>query len=200
MKRLERKTAPGVRAGAVQKKNNWEETPGYDISEQPELVIDRQRLGDGYRHLLTQADVRRFISNIPDWEEHSRGLNAVALAPKYKDYFGYYNPGVISLCAWSLDASISVSCWFYSRRRSFLACLGVTCLPDGNSGWTLEFDEETARAFLLLDTFLHELGHHNDFMNTRKPENANRGESHAEEFALRLGLQLWPTYQKAFRL
>lgn len=200
MKRLERKTAPGVRSGRVQKKNNWEETPGYDISEQPELVIDRKRPGDGYRHLLTQADVRRFISIVPNWKEHSRGLNAVVLASAREDYFGYYDPGVISICAWSLNDSISVFDWYYKRRLKILNCLGVPCLPDGNGEWTLEFTEDTARAYQLLNTFLHELGHHNDYLNTRKPENANRGESHAEEFALELGLQLWPTYQRTFSI
>jgi hypothetical protein len=198
MKHSERKSAPNVKDGKVQKQNNWELTPDYYISEQPELVIDRQKPGDGYRHLFTQADIRRFISIIPHWKEHSRGLNAVVLAPAYKDYFGYYNPGVISLCAWSLDPAITVSDWYYKRRIGILECLHVLCLPEGNGDWLLQFDEETARAYLLLNTFLHELGHHNDYRNTRKPENANRGESHAEDFALQLGVQMWPSYQKAF--
>ena len=200
MKRSERKSAPNVKNGVVQRQNNWELTPNYWCSEQPQLVIDRLRPGNGYRHLLTQEDVRRFISIIPNWVEHSRGLNAVTLAPGYKDYFGYYNPGVISLCAWSLDAAITVSDCYYNRRLEILECLSVPCLPEGNGDWLLQFNETTARAYLLLNTFLHELGHHNDYLNTLKPKNANRGESHAEEFALRLGLQLWPTYQKAFKI
>lgn len=200
MKRNERKTAPNVKDGKVQKQNNWELTPGYYLNEQPELVVERKRSGSGHRHLLTQADVRRFISIIPNWNEHSCGLNAVVLAPAFEDCFGYYDPGVISICAWSLNDSSSVCDWYYKRRIKSLQCLGVFCLPDGNDEWTLQFNEDTARAYQLLNTFLHELGHHNDWLNTRKPENANRGESHAEEFALRLGLQLWPIYQKAFRI
>ena len=200
MKRSQRKTAPEVRAGKVRKKNNWEETPSYDISEQPELIIDRKPPGNGCCQLLTQADVRRFISIIPDCKQHSRGLNAVVLAPGDKYSFGFYKPCFISLCAWPIEISVSVDECYYRRHIEILDCLNVSCSPNGNGQWMLDFTEDTARAYLLLSTFLHELGHHNDYMNTRKPENANRGESHAEEFALRLGLQLWPTYQKAFRL
>lgn len=200
MKRVERKTAPAVRDGQVQKKNNWELTLSYDIAEQPELVIDRKRPGVGYRHLLSQADVRQFISIIPDWEKHSRGLNAVVLAPAHEDYFGYYDPGVISICAWSLSNEITVCDWYFKRRSAILGCLSVDSFPDGNGEWTLNFDENQARAYQLLNTFLHELGHHNDYLNTRNPNNANRGESHAEEFALELGLKMWPAYQKTFRI
>jgi len=195
-----RKTAPAVRAGRVQKKNNWDETPDYYIAEQPELVIDRKRPGEGFRHLLSQADIRRFISIVPDWEKHSQGLNAVVLAPGKEDHFGHYNSGVISLCAWPLDGSISVNEYFLSLNTEIMQCLAISCSPDGNGYWTLDCDQDQVRAFQLLSTFLHELGHHNDYLNTRAKENANRGESHAEEFALELGLKLWPTYQKAFRI
>ncbi len=193
-----RKTAPEVRSGRVQKKNNWDETPDYYISEQPELVIDRKRPGEGFRHLLSQSDIHRFISIVPDWEKHSQGLNAVVLEPGNKRYLGCYVHGVISVCAWTINDCIEVNTEFCRRSQDMLNCLSVPRLPDGNGRWLLQFDEDTARAYSLLSTFLHELGHHNDTMNTRKKENANRGESHAEEFALELGLKLWPTYQKAF--
>jgi len=195
-----RKTAPAVRSGRVQKKNNWEETPDYFIAEQPELVIDRKRPGEGFRHLLSQSDIRRFISIVPDWEKQSQGLNAVVLASGEEEYFGHYDCGVISLCAWPTTISMTVDDWYYERRTAILECLGVPCFPDGADRYLLEFTEDTARAYLLLNTFLHELGHHNDYLNTRKKENANRGESHSEQFALELGLHLWPTYQKAFRI
>jgi len=195
-----RKTAPEVRSGRVQKKNNWEETPDYYIAEQPELVIDRKRPGEGFRHLLSQSDIRRFISIVPDWERHSQGLNGIVLAPGEESRFGYYYPGVISICAWALNGSISVNEYFLYLNTEIIQCLGISCSPDGNGDWTLECDEDQARAFQLISTFLHELGHHNDYLNTRKKENANRGESHAEQFALELGLHLWPTYQKAFRI
>lgn len=175
-------------------------TPDYDISEQPELVIDRKRPGEGFRHLLSQPDLRRFISIVPGWEKHSQGLNAVVLAPGDKSSFGYYYPGVISLYAWPERIAMSFDNDSYQLDLAFFDCFDVPRVPDGEGWWDLEFTEDTARAFLLLNVFLHELGHHNDYMNTRKKENANRGESHAEEFALELGLKLWPTYQKAFRI
>lgn len=197
---MARKTAPQVKAGNVQKKNNWELTRDYYISEQPELIIDRQRPGNGYRHLLSQSDVVRFISIIPDWDKHSVGLNAVVLAPGYKDYFGYYNPGVISLCAWALDDALTVSAGYYERESKILQLLDISCWPQGNGEWKLDFDADTARAYVLLSVFLHELGHHNDYTNTRNPRKANRGEVYADDFALNLATQLWPRYQKLFSI
>jgi len=195
-----RKTAPEVRSGRVQKKNNWEETPDYFIAEQPELVIDRKRPGEGFRHLLSHADIRRFISIVPDWEKHSQGLNGIVLATGRRGYFGCYDPGVISVGAWVDEMVIYLPDQYYEHDVAFFDCFSVPRVPDRNGWWQLDFTEETARAFLLLSVFLHELGHHNDYMNTRRRENANRGEPHANEFALELGLKLWPSYQKAFRI
>ena len=65
---------------------------------------------------------------------------------------------------------------------------------------TLEFTEKTARAHLLLNTFLHELGHHHDALNTKTPRNANRGESYAEEYARNYADVIWNRYAQVFDL
>ena len=116
MQRLNRKSAPGVQAGRVQKKNNWELTRDYDITPQPEPVIDRKRPGDGYRHVLKQKDVHDFIALLPDWNELSKGLNAVVIASGDKDYFGCYYPGVIYLYAFPEDLRVGVEHTFYVKH------------------------------------------------------------------------------------
>jgi hypothetical protein len=45
---------------------------------------------------------------------------------------------------------------------------------------------------------LHELGHHHDRMTTRSQRYCGRGESYAEQYALRFADQLWDAYFKAF--
>jgi hypothetical protein len=45
MRSFNRRSAPGVKAGRVQKKNNWDWTPKYWSAEQPRPVIDRKRWG-----------------------------------------------------------------------------------------------------------------------------------------------------------
>jgi hypothetical protein len=90
---IRRKSAPGVKGGVVQRKNNWAETPGYDITPQPRPFIDRQRPGAGYRHLL-ERDVERFVELLPDWEELSQGLNAIVLAPGDPGVLGWHRRGV----------------------------------------------------------------------------------------------------------
>ncbi len=85
-----RKSAPEVKGGQVQKKNNWALTPNYYSHAQRELVIDRKRPGAGYRHLLKKRDILDFIAILPDWAELSRGLDAIVLAPGRENYFGYH--------------------------------------------------------------------------------------------------------------
>ena len=81
MRHINRKSAPQVSGGRVQKKNNPALTASYYDTPPPTLVIDRQRPGKGYRHLLLRRDIETFIGLLPDWPELSQGLNAIVLAP-----------------------------------------------------------------------------------------------------------------------
>ena len=44
---------------------------------QPLPVIDRQRPGRGFQHLLKRRDIENFIAILPHWDELSEGLNAI---------------------------------------------------------------------------------------------------------------------------
>ena len=63
---MNRKSAPRVKGGRVQKKNNWTETVTNDGERLP--LIDRRRPKEGYRHLLKRRDIEEFISILPRFE------------------------------------------------------------------------------------------------------------------------------------
>jgi len=196
---MNRKTAPDVKKGRVQKKNNWTPTPGYYNSEQALPLIDRKRPGEGYRHLLKRRDVQEFIAILPDWEELSKGLNAIVLAP-HEDAMGWHEPGVVHVCAWEQEL------WwedtvpaFVDDHREIFEWLGVVVEKQGGflvTKWT----EGQACAFQLLHVLLHELGHHHDRMTTRSQRSASRGEGFAENYARQYEARIWDEYLRRFGL
>ena len=195
---INRKSAPQVSGGRVQKKNNAADTPSYYDTPPPALVIDRQRPGKGYRHLLLQRDVETFIGLLPDWPTLSRGLNAIVLAPGEYSLNGWHQPGVVHVCAWEADLWIDYALSHYEDHKPVLDRLGVASHPLANGGVMCEFTEAQARAYQLLHILLHELGHHHDRITTRSQVRASRGESYAEDYALRHEALIWERYQGAF--
>ena len=193
----QRKSAPKVTGGKVQRKNNWTITPDYYNSEQPLPVIDRKRPGAGYRHLLKQKDIVDFIAILPHWPQLSTGLNAIVLAPGDWGRFGYHVRGVVHICAWDKDLWIKLSPEGYEQERFFLERLGVPS-EKGDDEFVCKFTETTARAHQLLATLLHELGHHHDRITTRSQSRASRGEPYAEEYARRYTEQIWTRYLDTF--
>ena len=200
MPHLNRKSAPQVSGGRVQKKNNPEQTASYYDTPPPALVIDRQRPGKGYRHLLLRRDIETFISLLPDWPELSRGLHAIVLAPGGGRCDGYYGRRVVHVCAWESDLWIDYkqSTDFFESHEPIFRRLGVAMQPS-DDGYTLcQFTEAQARAYQLLHILLHELGHHHDRQTTKPGGRPNRGETYAEDYALRHEAQIWERYQEAF--
>jgi hypothetical protein len=196
---MNRKSAPRVKRGEVQKKNNWARTPHYYNSEQALPVVDRQRPGQGYRHLLLRRDIEAFIAILPEWAELSKGLNAIVLAPG-GDAMGLHAPGVVHICAWEEEI------WWSNTDTEFAAdhgevfdLLGVEVEKQGDrliTKWT----EGQARAFQLVHILLHELGHHHDRMTTRSQRSTARGESFAEDYARRHEAHIWEDYLRTFGL
>jgi hypothetical protein len=200
MVHINRKSAPKVKRGRVQRQNNWELTPNYYNSPQPLPVIDRKRPGARYRHLLKKKDITTFIGILPDWSEISRGLNAIVLTHGHEEHFGFHIPGAVHLCAWDREMWISVTAAFYGQDADFLARLGVPCEADGSDGYLCKFTENTARGHQLLGTLLHELRHHHDRMTTKSKVRASRGESYAREYARKYGEKIWRRYGEVFGL
>ena len=194
---INRKSAPGVIGGRVQKKNNPEWTANYYTTAPPSLVIDRQRPGQGYRHVLMQRDVEKFIRLLPDWADLSRGLHAIVLAPGEYSIGGWHTPGVVGVCAWEADLWVDYAVGHYEDHKAIFKKLGVTHHEITN-GVMCEFTEDQARAYQLLHILLHEMGHHHDRMTTKSKVRAARGEPFAESYALAYEARIWEQYQEAF--
>jgi hypothetical protein len=191
---VNRRTAPKVKDGRVQKKNNW--TPSRDdycALTQAEIRLDRRSPGEGFRHLVTIAQLRSAIDLMPDWDDVAVGLEAVVL-DEGGDGMGWHEPGVIAICAWERDLWwTDTHPWFADEHDELLQALEVERVKRGGR-IELRWTEEQARAFQLLHILPHELGHHHDRMTTRSRREAARGEPYAEEYANRVFAALWPGF------
>jgi len=183
----------------VQFKNRCAPTPNYYNTPQTVPVIDRERPGSRYRHLLKKRDVIDFISILPDWEELSKGLNVIVLAPGEEDTDGWHDPGVVAVCAWERELWREVDDEYYQEHADILERLGVPC-EKTRSGSLCKFSEATTKAFQLLHILLHELGHHHDRMTTRSKLEASRGEGYAERYARQYEKLIWDRYLEVFGL
>ena len=194
-----RKSAPQVVKGRVQKKNNW--NPSVDYYDAPDprtVVVDRKRPGEGYKHVLTKSDIYRFLELLPDWKNLAVGLNAIVLAPHEYNTAGYHVPGVVHVCAWDAGLWIETTKAHYEEHQDIFERLGVVS-EETNEGYFLcKFHEEAVRGYQLLHILLHELGHHHDRMTTRSQRRASRGEKYAEEYARLHEAATWQQYQKVF--
>jgi hypothetical protein len=200
MVRFHRTTAPRVREGRVQPKNNWRRTPDCDQTTLSAPVIDRRRPGRGYRHLLLKRDVERFIGLLPDWPELSRGLNVVALAAGRFNCDGWYRPGIVAVCAWPCELSQATDVRWYADHCHFLDRIGVPVERTPEHEIVCKFNEATARAYQLLHVLLHEFGHHHDLMTTRSQKGCARGEQFADQYAYRHEAIIWDRYLREFEL
>lgn len=192
-----RKSAPRVKSGAVQKKNNWRETREGEWLEGTNVVFERDRPGKGYRHVLHRSDLERFIALLPDWDELSHGLEAIVLLPGDPEQEGVCFPRWLGINAWPRDLWEPLERSYLERQRESMVRLGVPLERSGDAV-IVKWTEETVRAYQLLDVFLHELGHHHDRMSTRSKGRAPRGEGYAERYALRYMDRIFQAYQEEF--
>ena len=198
MKNYYRKTATKVKDGEVQYKNNWSLTPNIFNTRPKQPVFDKERPGRGYKHLLRKNDLYLFIDLLPEWEELSIGLDAVLLAEGGYDAMGWYDNGVVAICAWERDI-VWKSCTtqFYESHKNLFSKLNVECTKHGPF-WEIDFDENSAKAFQLIHVFIHELGHHHDRMTTIGQRSTARGESYAEKYAAMYEDPIIDKYRFAF--
>ena len=199
MKRLQRKTNPGVVAGTVQKKNRTDRSPTV-YSAAGSLAVYRDKPGFGYRHVLRQEDVRTFLPLLPDWERLAEGLNAIVLAPGDPQCDGWHWPGVVAICAWERGLWREMTLRGYEENRDLFERLEVPCEATGNGSYLCKFTEPAVRAYQLLRVLLHELGHHHDRMTTRSRVDCCRGEDYAEGYAWEHEQRVWDRYLDAFGL
>ncbi len=190
-----RKTAPKVRDGRVQKKNRHAPT------RLNSLGVGLEQARSGFRHVTTKQDIWKFLRMLPDWKRLSTDLDLIYLAAGSYDYDGWYEfpqrPS-IALSAWAEDLIMRPFSWYYSEHQTIFQTLGVPCEMKTEDDIACRFTEDSARAYQLLHIFLHELGHH----HYRITEGKGRGcgtEKYAEDYAVRWQHRIWKPYCEQFR-
>jgi hypothetical protein len=149
--------------------------------------------------VLKRRDLERFIELIPGWDELSNGLKWIVLSSD-TSWSGYYRRGELAVCAWpSTLWTEDMSKHFYWEHAELLERLGVDVWKVGYR-WVAEWTENQVRAYQLMHVFLHELGHHRDWMTTRSKRGPERGEAFAQAFAFELEEQLWEGFARVFPL
>jgi hypothetical protein len=195
--RFNRRSAPKVRDGKVQRKNRHIPTThqGY--------VLDRRPPGKGYTHVLSKKNLQDFIDLLPDWHVYSERLERIVLAPGDSTCDGYHQfhrregTGSISLCAWEKQLWTPVAKQYFADHKPHFQALGLSFDTTPLTHVLCRFTIAQARAFTLLHVFLHELGHHYDRL-TRRNTHSGRGEEFAESFANRRFDDLLPRYIARF--
>jgi hypothetical protein len=160
----------------------WYE-PGEQLTGQFNVVV--QSPGLGYRHVVTEDEVRNRLSQLPAWM--TRPLEVVQLsqmtrkkrrAPCYGMQWGS-------------------TIYLYPIEESFIESFGQPPRPaqrieaamygaqwtSRNRQWQLAWTEESIRDFYLNNVLIHELGHILDSRNTSHRDR----ERYAEWFALEVG-------------
>jgi hypothetical protein len=194
-----RRTAPKVRDGNVQRKNRHRSTTtlGY--------VVGRESPSKGFRHVVTKSDIHRFVGLIPDWPTLCEGLERILLsrgdagkcADSYYEHFRRERTAMIALQAWRGDLWKILTDGYFAIHAHVLHAIGVVTTEE-RDGYRCHFSESQAKAFLLLHVFMHELGHHHDRMRWKQKSECRGGELYAEEFANARFAAMLPKYVEAF--
>ncbi|VGO16532.1 hypothetical protein PDESU_05123 [Pontiella desulfatans] len=192
-----RKSAPGVRNGTVQKKNN------HTYTYADKFVISRNTAWRGYRHVVTKRDVHDFLEIVPDWEHGHHGVECIHLSGGSKEVWGSYKyfydtrTGIIILPAWHKEFWFDINAWYFEKNRYIFEKLRLSYDRNGDD-YHCRFTTKKAKAFMLLHVFLHELGHHLDRMNTKARKEPVRGEEFADQYADQTCERIWDAYCDRF--
>ena len=155
--------------------------------------------GMGYKHFLKKRDIIKFLQLLPNWEELNVELDAVILAEGDGDD-GWYDDGVLAICAWEKDKSVSLNKVYFYEHKEIFERLNLKYQVKRDTV-ICDFNEEQIKAYQLLHIFLHELGHHHDRISTKeKIDNAPRGEKYAEDYALKYEKIIWSRFFEEFKM
>lgn len=191
-----RRTATRIKKGTVQKKNRHTKTPNYWNTYQDEIQIDIESPGKGYKHFLKKRDIKQFLEILPNREEIDIEFDAVLLARGGFNIDGWYQNGVVCICAWEKEKIQEYTLKHFDAHKKLFDRLDVkyTIMKDFV---ICDFTENQIKAYQLLHIFLHELGHHHDRINTKTRKIA-RGENYAESYALKYEEIIWNKYFEYF--
>lgn len=160
----------------------------------PKYRIAVREPGEGYRHILTKAEVRERLAEFP--QEWLHGLDVVQFASMTRKKRR-------SPC-YGLQWGSTI--YLYPIEETLVEHFGAPPKPAqqieakmyggvwedlGNGFWTLTWTEEAIKDFYLNNVLIHELGHLLDDRNTSPKQR----ERYAEWFAIRYGYQWSRTRQ-----
>jgi len=191
-----RRTSTKVVDGTVCTKSRFERTTVAGIS------IIKQPAGRGFTHVVSPAQLNKFIGIIPDWSSLSYRLQDILLVPGHLDYFGYHttyrrrNTAMIALHAWPKDLWRPLPSGFFRYHRPIFDALGVVYQVRLHEV-DCQFTVPQARAFSLLHVFLHEIGHHQDWLR-RRGQRLPGKETYADDFANSYLDLLLPRFKEIF--
>jgi hypothetical protein len=195
---MQRRVAPKVRNGKVQKKNNHKLTPSYWNTDLKDIVIDKEKPGVGYKHVIKRKDIIEFIKLLPEWNDLSKELNAIILSKASSFSDGRcHSEGVIRIGAWPKELWVSLRPEYFLDHKEIFDKLNLEYEKVSNM-YLCKFDESQVRAYQLLHIFLHELGHHHDRITTKNKNRSSRGEKYAEEYAKKYENLIWTDYFSKF--
>jgi hypothetical protein len=161
---------------------DWHEPQGT----QSDYCILTQPPGDGFRHILTPADIRARLAELP--EHFVEDLEVVQLSrmTRKKQSFPCYGMqwGACLYLYPIEDALIEYyHCPPTPNQVNEARMYGGVWSQSGRHSWKLEWTEEAVRDFYLNNILIHELGH---LVDTRNTGYVDR-ERYAEWFALEYG-------------
>jgi len=193
---MNRKTAPKVKDGKVQKKNRHALTPNYWNTRQNVLQSDIEDPGKGYKHFLKKRDIVQFLEILPHWEEIEVEFDAILLA-QGGGPDGWYLDGVVGICAWDKSMTSFLNTDYFNDHKDLFERLHLK-YEIKKDGVLCHFNEHQIKAYQLLHILLHEIGHHHDRINTKSKQRPANGEEYAESYAFKYEKIIWNKYFDTF--
>lgn len=158
----------------------------YDPTDAADYRIVVQQPGEGYRHILTPADIRARLAQVP--AHFLKQLEVVQLSRMTRKKASYPCYGMQwgnALYLYPLEESL-VEQYDAPPRPNLVnetRMYGGSWSETSPGSWTLTWSEQAARDFYLNNILIHELGHLVDDRNSSYLER----EQYAEWFAVEYG-------------
>jgi hypothetical protein len=158
----------------------------HEVTEQDDYRVVTQPAGDGYRHVVTEAEIRERLKLVP--QSFLEQLEVVQLSrmTRKKQCFPCYGmQWGNALYLYPLEESL-IEHFDLPPKPSLVnesKMYGGRWDEAAPGHWTLTWSEEAARDFYLNNILIHELGHLVDDRNTSYVDR----ERYAEWFALEYG-------------
>jgi hypothetical protein len=155
-------------------------------NDSDEYRVITQSPGRGYRHAVTEAQIRQRLDQLPDWMLKPLDFLQLSSMTRKKDTFPCYGMQWGStLYLYPIEESlveyfpIPPKPSIYNETRMY----GGRWVQQSGSAWNLMWSKQSLRDFYLNNILIHELGHLLDERNTSYTDR----ERFAEWFALEHG-------------